>query len=73
METGNLYEQLNDFEEAFHCFTQAVRHHQWSIPGLIGLAGVLKNREEFPAATENYTTILKIDSSNGEAWGSLGM
>ena len=67
-----MYEQLNDLDEAADCFGRALRQHQWSIPALSGLAGVLKNKEEFLAATEHYTTILKIDSANGDAWGCLG-
>jgi glucose repression mediator protein len=33
---------------------------------------VLRTREEFPKAAEYLQAILKLDNTNGEAWGSLG-
>ena len=33
---------------------------------------ILRTREEFPKAAEYLHAILKLDNTNGEAWGSLG-
>ncbi len=44
-----------------------------SIPAMNSISLILRTREEFPKAAEYLHAILKLDNTNGEAWGSLGM
>lgn len=38
-----------------------------------GIACILRTKDHFPQAVEYLRTILKVDQTNGEVWGSLGM
>lgn len=64
---------MGDLEGALQAYEQALRHNQWSVPAMTGIATILRTREQFPKAVEYLQNILKIDSNNGEIWGSLGM
>ena len=70
--SGSLFEQVGDLDGAIQGFEQALRHNQWSLPAMNGIAGVLKAREQYPKAVEYFQNILKIDSTDGKIWGSLG-
>jgi hypothetical protein len=64
---------MHDLDGAIGCYEHALRHNSWSVPAMSGIAGILRTKDQFPAATEYLRTILKVESTNGEIWGSLGM
>lgn len=37
------------------------------------ISQILRAKDQFGVAIDYLRTILKIDTSNGEVWGSLGM
>ncbi|KAL5409832.1 hypothetical protein PMIN04_010874 [Paraphaeosphaeria minitans] len=69
---GSLSEQMQDLDGAMQCYEQALKHNQWSIPAMQGIACILRARDQFPHAVEYLRTILKVDPANGDVWGSLG-
>ena len=56
-----------------NAYEQALRHNQWSIPAMNAISCILRTKEQFPKAIEYLQNILKLDTSSGETWGSLGM
>lgn len=64
---------MGDLDGALQAYEHALRHNQWSVPAMTGVAAILRTRESFPKAVEYLQNILKIDANNGEIWGSLGM
>jgi glucose repression mediator protein len=63
---------MQDLDGAMQCYEQALKHNQWSIPAMQGIACILRARDQFPHAVEYLRTILKVDPTNGDVWGSLG-
>jgi glucose repression mediator protein len=63
---------MQDLDGAMQCYEQALKHNQWSIPAMQGIACILRTRDQFPHAVEYLRTILKVDPTNGDVWGSLG-
>lgn len=59
-------------EDALFAYEQAIRANPNSIQAMNSISAILRTREDFPKAIEYLNQILKIDNSNGEAWGSLG-
>ncbi len=53
-------------------YEHALRANPHSIPAMNSISLILRTREEFPKAAEYLHAILKLDNTNGEAWGSLG-
>lgn len=70
---GGLHELQGDPDGAIHAYENALRHNAYSIQALNAISCILRTKENFPRAVEYLHTILKIDASNGEVWGSLGM
>ena len=70
---GSLMELMGDLDGALHAYEQARRHNQWSIPAMTAISSILRTREQFGKAIEYLQNILKIDSNNGDVWGSLGL
>lgn len=73
MSIGGLTELMGDPDGAMNAYEQALRHNQWSIAAMNAIATILRTKEQFPKAVEFLQNILKLDSANGETWGSLGM
>lgn len=69
---GTLAELMGDLDGALQAYEHALRHHQWSVQAMTGIATILRHREQFAKAVEYLQNILKVDSTNGEIWGSLG-
>ncbi|KKY16882.1 putative transcriptional corepressor [Diplodia seriata] len=69
---GNLSEMMSDLDGARQCYDHALRHNNWSVPAMQAISCILRSMEQFPAAVEYLKNILKIDSNNGDVWGSLG-
>jgi general transcriptional corepressor CYC8 len=61
-----------DLDGALQAYENALRHHQWSVMAMTGIATILRTQEQFPKAVEYLRNILKIDTNNGDTWGSLG-
>jgi general transcriptional corepressor CYC8 len=69
---GSFSEVLNNLDDAIMAYEQALRANPQSVQAMNAISLILRTREEFPKAVEYLQAILKIDNSNGEAWGSLG-
>ena len=69
---GSATELMGDSEGAIHAYEQALRHNYQSIQAMNAISCIFRTKENFPRAVEFLQGILKLDSSNGEAWGSLG-
>ncbi len=53
-------------------YERALNANPNSVPAMNAISLILRTREEFHKAVEFLQAILKIDSQNGEVWGSLG-
>lgn len=69
---GGTCELQGDSDGALFAYEQALRHNFQSIQALNAISCILRTKENFPRAVEYLQTILKLDQSNGEVWGSLG-
>lgn len=69
---GSLSESLGNVDDALFAYEQGLRANPNSIQAMNSISAILRTREDFPKAIEYLNQILKIDNSNGEAWGSLG-
>ena len=69
---GTVFELQGDPDGALFAYEQALRHNYQSIQALNAISCILRTKENFPRAVEYLQTILKLDQSNGEVWGSLG-
>lgn len=69
---GSLNELTGDLEAALFAYEQALRHNQWSTQTLNAISCILRTKEKYPEAMEFLKNILKVEPSNGEAWGNLG-
>lgn len=49
-----------------------MRHNQYSIGAMNAISCILRTKENFPRAVEYLQAILKLDTTNGDVWGSLG-
>ena len=63
---------MGSSEEAITAYEQALRLNPQSVNAMNCISVVLRGREEFPKAAEYLQAALKLDQTNGEAWGSLG-
>jgi general transcriptional corepressor CYC8 len=63
---------MGDLDGALQAYEHALRHNQWSVLAMTGIATILRTREQFAKAVDYLQNILKIDANNGEIWGSLG-
>lgn len=63
---------MGDLDGALNAYEQALRHNQWSIPAMNAISCILRTREQFPKAIEYLQSILKLDGTSGETWGSIG-
>jgi Tfp pilus assembly protein PilF len=64
---------MNDLDGAMECYQHALKHNPWSVPAMQGIACILRTKDLFHQAVEYLRTILKVEPTNGEVWGSLGM
>ena len=69
---GSATELMGDLDGALHAYEQALRHNFQSIQAMNAISCILRTKENFPRAIEYLQAILKLDSTNGEVWGSLG-
>lgn len=69
---GSLSELLGNLDDALFAYEQAIRANPGSIQAMNSISLILRTREEFPKAVNYLDNILKLDATNGEAWGSLG-
>ena len=64
---------MGDLDAAINAYEQALRHNQYSVTAMNQISTILRTKENFPKAVEYLQAILKMDQSNGEVWGSLGI
>ncbi|KAH9907891.1 hypothetical protein F4778DRAFT_719520 [Xylariomycetidae sp. FL2044] len=72
MQIGSFSELLGNFEDAMISYERALNANPNSVPAMNAISLILRTREDFPKAVEYLQAILKIDTTNGEVWGSLG-
>lgn len=72
MQIGSFAEVLGSPEEAVQAYTAALRANPNSVAAMNAISLILRTREEFHKAVEFLQDILKLEPTNGEAWGSLG-
>lgn len=70
--SGSAAEHMNDLDGAVFAYEQALRHNFQSIQAMNAISCILRTKENFPRAVEYLQAILKLESNNGEVWGSLG-
>jgi tetratricopeptide (TPR) repeat protein len=63
---------MGDLDRATAAYEAALRMNPYSIPAMNSISCILRTKEQFPKAVEYLQSILNMDSSNGEIWGSLG-
>jgi general transcriptional corepressor CYC8 len=64
---------LGNLDDAMSAYEYALRANPQSIPAMNAISLILRTREEFHKAVDYLQAILKIDNTNGEVWGSLGL
>ena len=69
---GQLSEMMGDLDGATAAYQHAMRFNQWSVPAMLAISCILRSKDQFTAAVEYLRSILKVDSTNGEVWSSLG-
>ena len=69
---GSFSELLGNLDDAMAAYEHALRANPNSIQAMNSISLILRTREEFGKAVDYLQAILKIDATNGEAWGSLG-
>lgn len=67
-----MFELIGDPDNAIYAFEQVLRHNSWSVPAMLAISSILRGRDRFSQAVDYLQTILKVEPSNGEVWGSLG-
>ncbi|KAI2611084.1 TPR-like protein [Hypoxylon fragiforme] len=72
MQIGSFSELLGNLDDAMMAYEHALNANPNSIPAMNAISLILRTREDFHKAVEYLQAILKIDSNNGEVWGSLG-
>ena len=72
LQLGSTCELQGDSDGALFAYERALHHNYQSIQALNAISCILRTKENFPRAVEYLQTILKLDQSNGEVWGSLG-
>lgn len=70
---GSFLELVGNSDEAIASYEHALRANPRSITAMIAISGILRHQEQFHKAVDFIQNILKLDPSNGEIWGSLGM
>ncbi|WBW72516.1 transcriptional corepressor Ssn6 [Schizosaccharomyces osmophilus] len=72
LQIGHLAELYDDSDKALTAYEAALRQNPYSIPAMLQVATLLRNREQFLLAIEYYQTILDLDPKQGEIWSALG-
>ena len=70
--SGSVLELQGDLDGAIQAYERAIRQNAWSVPAMQAISTILRAKDQFGVAIDYLRTILKIDSANGEVWGSLG-
>ena len=70
--SGSVLELQGDLDGAIQAYERAIRHNSWSVTAMQAISTILRAKDQFGMAIDYLRTILKIDSANGEVWGSLG-
>ena len=63
---------MGNLDEAMNAYEHALRANAQSVPAMMFISGVLRTREDFSKSAEYLQAVLKLEPTNGEAWGSLG-
>ncbi len=70
--SGTVSELQGDLDGAAACYEQALRHNSYSIPAMLGVANIYKQRDQFAQAIDYLTAITKLEENHGEVWALLG-
>ncbi|KAF8420056.1 hypothetical protein EV426DRAFT_538069 [Tirmania nivea] len=72
LQIGSLTELMGDLDRAMSAYESALRHNPYSISAMNSISCILRTKEQFSKAVEYLQSILNLDNSNGDIWGSLG-
>lgn len=64
---------MGDIDGAMNSYDHVLRHNAYSIPALNAISSILRTKEQYPRAAEVLQNVVKLDPTNGEYWGNLGM
>jgi glucose repression mediator protein len=64
---------IGNHDEAINSYEHALRANPQSIPAMVAISGIMRQQEQYHKAVDYLQSILKLDATNGEIWGSLGM
>jgi glucose repression mediator protein len=53
-------------------YEAALRMNPYSVSAMNSISCILRTKEQFPKAVDYLQSILNMEPSNGEIWGSLG-
>ena len=70
---GSFSVLLGNLDDAMSAYERALHANPNSVPAMTAISLILRTREDFHKAVEYLQAILKIDNTNGDVWGSLGM
>lgn len=63
---------MGDLKSAMTAYESALRHNPYSVAAMNSISCILRTKEQFSKAVEYLQSILNLDNSNGDIWGSLG-
>lgn len=69
---GSCAEVLGDLDRAMQAYEAALRMNPYSVSAMNLISTILRTKEQFPKAVDYLQSILNMEPSNGEIWGSLG-
>lgn len=69
---GSWAELMGDLNCAMTAYEYALRQNPYSIPAMNSISCILRTKEQFSKAVEYLQSILNLDNTNGDIWGSLG-
>ncbi|KAK5016078.1 glucose repression mediator protein [Cryomyces antarcticus] len=72
LQLGQVSELMGELDSAILSYEHAMLFNQWSVPAMQAISGILRTKDQFPAAVEYLKQIIKVESSNGDVWSSLG-
>ncbi|CUS09562.1 unnamed protein product [Tuber aestivum] len=72
LQIGVVTELMGDLDRAMGAYENALRQNPYSIPAMNSISCILRTKEQFAKAVEYLQSILNLDATNGDIWGSLG-
>lgn len=71
-ETAQLAEKMNDYNNAYFAYENALRHDHFNLTALKQIGSIFREQKLYSKAIEYYHRALTVDKKNIEIWGALG-